>query len=314
VSIVRILVVEDYEPFRRWVCSTLETLPDREVVGEVSNGLDAVRKADELQPDLVVLDIGLPGQDGLRAARQILKHRPTTKILFLTQYSSTDAIEEAFRIGGLGYVVKAHAGRELLRAVESVCVGRRFATKGLSIPADSDPPVHEVQFHADDASCINSFAQFVEPALAAGKTVIFLGTPARRAALRHRLHSDGVETETFVDQGRYIELDDAESLASFMDGDLIDEVRFHKGTTELLDAAMRAAIGTPPQVAACGDCAGVLWAEGKTDAAFQLERLWDEVGRAYGLDILCCYVVPDVLNARDEEFYERVRLMHAHAH
>ena len=151
-------------------------------------------------------------------------------------------------------------------------------------------------------------------ALEEGKTVIFLGTPARREALRRRLRSDGVETEAFLRLGRFIELDDAEVLASFMDGDVIDEVRFHKGTTELLAAAMRAATSTPPRVAACGDCAGILWAEGKADAAFQLERLWDEAGSAYGLDILCCYVLPDVLNAQDEEFYERIRLMHAAAH
>jgi DNA-binding NarL/FixJ family response regulator len=128
---VRVLVVDDYKPFRRFICSTLQRMPDLQVICEVSDGLEAVQKAEELQPDLIVLDIGLPTLNGLEAARRILKFSPECKILFVTQESSVDVTEEAFRLGALGYVVKTHAGSELLAAVEAVCQGRQFVGRGL---------------------------------------------------------------------------------------------------------------------------------------------------------------------------------------
>ena len=131
VSQVRVLVVEDFEPFRRFVCSMLGRRPEIQVVCEVSDGLEAVRKAAELQPDLIILDIGLPSLSGIEAARRIRSLSPNSKILFVSQESSTDVVEEAFSLGALGYVVKTHAGIELLAALEAVCQGRRFVSSGL---------------------------------------------------------------------------------------------------------------------------------------------------------------------------------------
>jgi len=130
-SAFRVLVVEDHDPFRRFVCSTLEKRPELLIVREVSDGLDAVRKAGELHPDLILLDVGLPSLNGIEAARQIRKLSHKSKILFVSQESDADVVQEAFRIGALGYVVKAHAGSDLLRAVEAVCQGKRFVSAGL---------------------------------------------------------------------------------------------------------------------------------------------------------------------------------------
>jgi len=130
-SAFRVLVVEDHDPFRRFVCSTLEKRPELLIVREVSDGLDAVRKAGELHPDLILLDVGLPSLNGIEAARQIRKLSHKSKILFVSQESDADVVQEAFRIGALGYVVKAHAGSDLLRAVEAVCQGKRFVSVGL---------------------------------------------------------------------------------------------------------------------------------------------------------------------------------------
>ena len=131
-SSVRVLVVDDYEPFRRFVCSTLERRPDLQIIGEASDGLEAVQKAEGLQPDLIVLDIGLPTLNGLEAARRIRKFSPESKILFLSQESSADVVQEALGIGALGYVIKTHAGIELLAAVDAVHQGVPYVSGGLS--------------------------------------------------------------------------------------------------------------------------------------------------------------------------------------
>ena len=126
--IVRVLVVEDYEPFRRFVCSTLGKRPELQIVCEVSDGLEAVQKAEELKPDLILLDIGLPTLNGIDAARQIRKLAPESKIIFLSQESSADVLQEALSLGARGYVVKARAGSDLLPAVEAVILGKQFVS------------------------------------------------------------------------------------------------------------------------------------------------------------------------------------------
>jgi DNA-binding NarL/FixJ family response regulator len=128
---VRIVVVEDYEPFRRFVCSSLGKLPELQVVCEVSDGLEAVQKAEELQPDLIVLDIGLPSLNGIDAARRIRKLSPNSKILFASQDSALDVVQQALSLGALGYVIKAHAATELFAAVEAVLRGEQFVSRTL---------------------------------------------------------------------------------------------------------------------------------------------------------------------------------------
>jgi len=124
--------VEDYEQWRRFVSTTLQKQSELQVICEASDGLEAVKKAEELQPDLILLDVGLPSLNGLEAAGQIRKLSPQSKILFVSQESSAEVVHEALALGALGYVLKAYAGRELLAAVEAVRQGRQFICSGLS--------------------------------------------------------------------------------------------------------------------------------------------------------------------------------------
>src|SRR5438094_781835 len=89
-SSIRVLVVEDSEEFRKFICSTLGERPELQIVGEDTDGLQALQRADELQPDLILLDIRLPSLNGIEVARQILKLSPKSKILFVSQESSTE--------------------------------------------------------------------------------------------------------------------------------------------------------------------------------------------------------------------------------
>jgi DNA-binding NarL/FixJ family response regulator len=97
-----------------------------QVVGEASDGIEAVHKAEELQPDLILLDIGLPSLNGIEAARRIRELAPDSKILFLSQDFSPDIVQEALSVGARGYILKAYAGSELLIAVDSVLQGKQF--------------------------------------------------------------------------------------------------------------------------------------------------------------------------------------------
>jgi len=124
--IVRVLVVDDFEPFRRFVCSLLSKATGWWVIGEVSDGLEAVQKAEELQPELILLDIGLPNLNGLEAANRIHRVAPSSKIVFVTQENSFDVVRAALSNGAMGYVLKSDAGSELLEALETVLRGGQF--------------------------------------------------------------------------------------------------------------------------------------------------------------------------------------------
>jgi DNA-binding NarL/FixJ family response regulator len=139
---LRVLVVDDFEAWRRFVCSVLSKNPELQVIGEATDGLEAVQKAEELQPDLILLDVGLPSLNGIDAARRIRNIAPESKIIFLSQESSPEMVQEALSLGAWGYVVKGMAGADLLAAVETVLEGGQFVSGGptsIDISTEASP-------------------------------------------------------------------------------------------------------------------------------------------------------------------------------
>jgi DNA-binding NarL/FixJ family response regulator len=132
-SSLRVLVVEDFVPFWQFIRSTLAERSDVQVIGEVADGLEAVQKAELLEPDLVLLDIGLPTLNGIEAARQIRKLAPESRIIFVSQESSWEVVQKALNLGAWGYVLKERIANDLLPAVKTVLEGRQFVSFGLSI-------------------------------------------------------------------------------------------------------------------------------------------------------------------------------------
>ena len=137
--IVRVLIVDDYEPWRRFIRLTLLAYDKLQVLGEVSDGLEAVEKARQLQPDLILLDIGLPHLNGIEAARRIREGSPRSKILFVSENRAWEIAEEALRVGTSGYVVKSGAASELLTAIWAVLEGKQFLSPSLSGHSLSHP-------------------------------------------------------------------------------------------------------------------------------------------------------------------------------
>ena len=324
------LVVEDYEPFRRFICSTLRKRSGLQIVGETADGLEAVHKAEEMQPDLIVLDIGLPSLNGIDAARRIRKLSPESKILFVSQESSGDVVQEALALGALGYVVKAHAGSELLAAVGAVLEGRQFVSSGLSghyftDDADAQSPDHlyreearpslalekagitrssEVEFYSDDAAFVVGFTRFIEAALEAESAVIVVATESHRKSLLQRLQEHGVDIAAAIEQGRYVSLDVAETLSTFMVNDLPDPVRFFRTAGDLFTTAARTSLGG--RVAICGECGSILWAQGNADAAIQMEQLCNQLAKRYDMDILCGFSLSSFYREEDRQTFEKI--------
>jgi CheY-like chemotaxis protein len=290
-----------------------------QIVGETADGLEAVRKAEELQPDLVVLDIGLPSLNGIEAARRIRKFSPESKILFVSQESSGDVVQEALALGALGYVVKTHAGSELLAAVGAVLGGRQYISSGLSghpftdATDATDPqtsrfrtqagsPIagtekkavarnHEVEFYSDDASFLAGLTLFVETALEAGSKVIVVATESHRNGLLQGLQARGVDTAAAAQQEHFLLLDAAEALSEFMENAGPGRERFLSTVAPLI----RCAEIKHKRVELFGEMVALLCADGRMKAAIELEQLWNELAQTHSFRLRCAYPMTEEL-------------------
>ena len=130
-SSIRILIADDYEDWRRKIRLLLQVRPEYQVVAEASDGSEAVQKAQELKPDLILLDIGLPKLHGIEAARLIRQLSPSSKILVLSENNDLDVVRAALSASARGYVLKTDAQGELLPAMDAVLGGKQFLSSSL---------------------------------------------------------------------------------------------------------------------------------------------------------------------------------------
>lgn len=140
-SIVRVLIVDDFDPWRVFVIQQLSQQPHMRVIECASDGLEGVQRAEELQPDLILLDVSIPKLNGIEVARKVRKLVPKARILFLSSNADPDVVRAAFCAGGGGYVLKADAGGGLSAGMEAVLLGKQFVSsslKGIEDLADSE--------------------------------------------------------------------------------------------------------------------------------------------------------------------------------
>ena len=213
----------------------LQTRPEWQVIAEASDGLEAVQKAEDLKPDLILLDIGLPQLNGIEAARQIRKRSPNSKIIFLSQNSDPDIVRAALSTGALGYVHKTDASRELLLSMDGVLRGEQFISSSLKGYQFTDPlgeiapHRHEVLFYSDDSVLLDRVTRFLAAALKAGNAAIVLATKSHRDILLQRLKAEGVDTDAALQQGTYVSLDAADMLSTIMVNGLPDRASIFRG-------------------------------------------------------------------------------------
>ncbi len=173
---------------------------------------------------------------------------------------------------------------------------------------------HEVHLYSGDEFFLDRFTRFIGAALRVGDAVVVIATESHRSSLLQRLLANGLDVAATIDQGRYISLDAADTLSTFMVNEFPDPVRFGEVTSALLVAARKAARGKHPHVAACGECAPLLWRERKADAAVRLEGLWDEVAKTDGVDILCGYPGGSFHGEQGSDTLQRILAEHSAVH
>jgi len=193
--------------------------------------------------------------------------------------------------------------------------GEAIASPTISMSANRDVGrCHEVNFYSDDSLFLNMSTRFLSAALGAGDVAVFIGTATHRTTLLETLHAEGPDTRTATSQGRYIGLDAAEFISDFVANDMPDTGSFLKVVDDLIVVARKGVEGEHLRVAVCSECAHILWAQGKADAAIRLEELWNQIATTYNVDILCGYS-PESLRCEEDSYtFRRICQEHSTVH
>ena len=245
----RVLVVDDHAAWRQHITTVLQDGARWQLVGEAADGVEAVQQARVLQPDLILLDVGLPRCNGIQAAQHVLEADPRARVLFLSEHRSWDIAEAALCTGARGYIVKSDAASELLPALEAIArgsrfVGARLAGRGVD---DADPAGwqrenrrHEAAFCAAESAVVEAYACWAAAALEAGDPVVIVAPDLRQEQLRQQLHARGIDAVRAIREGKLRLLGVAQARDQFMRDGRVEEARVWNAATSLIMDAARA--------------------------------------------------------------------------
>jgi CheY-like chemotaxis protein len=246
-----------------------------------------------------MLDIGLPRLSGIEVAGRLRAKVPDAKLMFVTNESSLEVVEQAFRRGAHGYVYKPRVQRDILPVLDAIIRGGRFVSGGLERVAQGDSLAshrHDVVFCSSDAVLIGAFSRFIDGELREGNAVVAVVTAAHERRLQSSLEASHVDVALAIRQQRYLPVNVNELLAKATVNGCPDPLRYLDAAGDLLTEVTRRATDNHARVAACGEGTSIFWSQGHVEAAIQIECLLDEIAMSRQMDILCAYP----LAARDE--------------
>lgn len=167
---IRILIADDHTLLRNGICALLEDEQDMTIVGEASDGREAVRLAGQLKPDVVLMDIAMPLLNGLEATRQIKREHPEVNVLVLTMYDHEEYFRQMLEVGASGYIIKRAAATELVSAIRAVYNGEAVLSPAITRLLLEDYLSHEAHSDRDDPNALSSREREVLQLIAEGKT------------------------------------------------------------------------------------------------------------------------------------------------
>jgi two-component system response regulator NreC len=169
-SKIRLLIADDHTLLRNGICALLEDEQDMVIVGEASDGREAVRLAGLLKPNVVLMDIAMPLLNGLEATRQIKREHPDINVLVLTMYDNEEYFHEMLEVGASGYIIKRAAATELVSAIRAVYSGEAVLSPAITRLLLEDYLTHDLHSEKDDPNALSSREREVLQLIAEGKT------------------------------------------------------------------------------------------------------------------------------------------------
>jgi len=283
----KVLLVDDHPDILKSTSRLLSF--DFDVVGTASDGYQAVDAAQHLDPDLIALDITMPGRDGFQTAQDLVQIGTRARIVFLTMHESDDYVAEGFRSGGRGYVLKTRLHLDLANALQHVLAGQWFVPSLESLFAiDPEFTGHVVLLHENDRGFVDGVSGLLAAALRRGDSVSLVSSSRIRAGVAQRLQTAGWKVGESGDYGPYRALDSATALAPVIRNGCLDLDHLRELVARTDRARVNGARGAQSILTFVGDISTHLL-DPHPELALELEHAWTELTRALRFMTVCCY-------------------------
>ena len=283
----KVLLVDDHPDILKSTSRLLSF--DFEIVGTANDGYQAVEAAQRLDPDLIALDITMPGRDGFQTAQDLVQLGTRAGIVFLTMHESDDYVSEGFRSGGRGYVLKTRLHLDLAIALRRVLSGQLFAPSLKALLAiDPDFTGHVVHFHEDDRGFVDGVSGLIAAALRRGDAVSLVTRPHLRAGVAQCLRTLGFNAGESGQFGAYTAIDSASALAPILRNGQLDIDRLRELIAETDRGRTNGSRGADSILTFVGDTSTHLL-EVNPQLAVELEQAWNDVTRSLRFLTVCCY-------------------------
>ena len=283
----KVLLVDDHRGVLDRVSALLAG--DFDVAGVATDGRQALDTARQVSPDLIVLDVNMPGLDGFQTKRALEQAGSRAPVVFLSGLDADEVVIEAIKRGGRGYVVKAHLARDLASAIDQVLSGRLFVPSLTSMFELANGTGHGMQLYDDLDSFLDGLAAFFDRALRRGDATCVIATEDVREGLGRRLQALGWDVGGPSRHTRYMVIDAADALKRCMRNGLPDARIVAEVVSELDRYHREVSDRTSPRLILFGNVAGSLLANGDARAALAVESHWNELTRDLPFFTLCGY-------------------------
>jgi DNA-binding NarL/FixJ family response regulator len=282
----KVLLVDDNRALLERVSEILSD--DFDLAGIATDGRQGLDSAAQSDPDVIVLDINMPVMDGFQTFRALEQAGSRAPVVFLSMIDDEEHVNEAFRCGARGYVLKSRIVRDLPSALNHALLGRTFAPSLSALSQLAADGGHAMQLHGDAKSFLDGLAGFFDLALRRGDATCVIATAEVREGLADRLQRRGWDVGAASGHDRYLVIDAADALQRFMRNGLPDPARLAEIAAEL--DHYRTTVGsTSSRLTIFGNMVMSLSADGNTEAVIALESLWNRLTQDLPFLTLCGY-------------------------